>query len=105
MNKKAFSVVEYIVLCVIIIGAFLIMRDYIQRGFFGLWGQAGQSFGFGRQYDSQKSIDCAFDDQLNLWYDRNCVASQCLDGGDPACRKNIITGGSCHASSCSQLNK
>ena len=57
--------IEYAVLFVIIIGAFLIMRNYIQRGVFGMWGQSGQSFGFGRQYDSQKTIECSFDEQSN----------------------------------------
>jgi hypothetical protein len=103
MNKKAFSVVEYTILFVIIIGAFLIMRNYIQRGIFGQWGKAGQSFAYGRQYDPQKSIECGFDDQSNTWYDHNCVWSQCPNG-DPACMSSVIAGGSCAASSCSQLN-
>lgn len=96
--------VEYVVLFVIIVGAFLIMRNYIQRGVFGTWGQTGQSFAFGRQYDSQKTIECGFDDQSNLWYDRNCVQSQCANAADPNCPESIITGGSCKASSCAQMN-
>lgn len=106
-NKKAFSVVEYVALFVIIIGGFLIMRNYIQRGIFGVWGQTGQSFAFGRQYDSQKSIECSFDDQSNLWYDRNCfdsLKSQNCSSGDTVCAEQIITSNSCPDSSCVQLN-
>jgi len=69
LNNKAFSILEYTVLFVIIIGAFLIMRNYIQRGIYGNWGQSGQTFGFGRQYDPQKTIDCGFDDQANMGYE------------------------------------
>ena len=108
LNKKAFSVVEYTVLFVIIIGAFLVMRNYIQRGIFGLWGQSGQSFSFGRQYDPQKTIECAFDEQSNLWYDRNCflsLSNQQCSSGDTVCQEKIITGGSCSASSCNELNQ
>jgi hypothetical protein len=103
LNKKAFSIVEYTVLFIIIIVAFLIMRSYIQRGVYGQWGKAGQSFAFGRQYDPQKSIECGFDQQSGLWYDHNCVESQCLTG-DPVCMETVIAGGSCASSSCSQLN-
>lgn len=71
-NKKAFSVIEYAVLIVIIISAFLILRDYIQRGIYGMWHGAGKSIGFERQYDPQKTIECAFDEQSNRWYDRAC---------------------------------
>jgi hypothetical protein len=107
LNKKAFSVLEYVVLIVVIISAFLIMRNYIQNGIFGLWGQAGQSFAFGRQFDSQKTIECSFDQQSGLWYDYNCfqstVNASCVSG-DTVCQEAIITGGSCSPSYCAQLN-
>lgn len=105
LNNKAFSVVEYTVLFVIIIGAFVVMRTHIQQKFFGMWGQSGQSVSFGRQYDPQKSIDCSFDQQSGLWYDHNCFLSlsnqQCA-GGDATCEEGIITSGSCTTDSCNQ---
>ena len=100
LNKKAFSVVEYVVLFVIIIGAFLIMRNYMQRGIYGMWGRTGQSFAFGRQYDSQKTIECDFDEQTNVWYDHNCVQSQCK--GDSSCIERAVS--NCRTSSCSSAN-
>ena len=103
-NKKAFSVIEYAVLIVIILSAFVIMRNYIQRGFFGAWGQAGQGFAFGRQYDTAKTVECRFDDQLNVWYDHNCFVNQrqsCAIG-DNACEESIIGSHVCSSSSCSQ---
>jgi hypothetical protein len=103
LNKKAFSVVEYTVLFVIIIGAFLVMRNYIQRGIFGLWGQSGQSFAFGRQYDPQKTIECAFDEQSNLWYDRNCFLSFNNSQCNADCQEGIMNS-QCQTSSCGQMN-
>ena len=109
LNIKAFSIIEYAILIVIIVGAYLVMQSYIQRGIFGNWGQTGQSFGFGRQYDPQKTIECAYDEQSNLWYDRNCFLSlsnyDCTYGNVPACQEGIITGGQCSQSSCTQLNQ
>jgi hypothetical protein len=90
LNKKAVSVLEYTMLIVIVLGAFIIMKGYIQRGFFGNWGKTGQSYAYGRQYDPQKTIECSYDDVTNQWYDRNCFAS---------------TGSkNCPGSSCDQLN-
>jgi len=103
LNKKAFSVLEFTVLFVIVIGAFLIMRNYIQRGMYGQWGKSGQSFAFGRQFDSQRSIECSYDEVSGLWYDHNCVESQC-PGGSPTCMEGIIKGGTCSSSSCEKLN-
>jgi hypothetical protein len=98
LNKKGMSVVEYAVLFIIIIGAFLVMKNYIQRGMFGSWGQAGQTFAFGRQYDPQKTIECGFDEQSNLWYDQHCFNNSNCTVGNTSCEEG------CSASSCSQIN-
>ena len=97
------SILEYTVLFVIVIGAFLIMRTYIQRGLHGSWEATGQSFAYGRQYDSQRTVECSFDAQSNLWYDRNCYQSaivydQC--NGNQTCEENVITNGTCTSSYC-----
>jgi hypothetical protein len=108
LNKKAFSVIEYAVLIVIIIGALVVMKTYLQRGLFGTWGQSGQSFAFGRQYDSEKTIECSFDQQSNKWYDRNCyqsVVNQTCNMGDTVCAEGVITGGSCSQSSCNAVSQ
>lgn len=106
-NKKGLSIIEFMVLFVIIIAAFMIMRNYIQRGLFGKWKEAGQSFTYGRQYDPSKTVECSFDEQSNLWYDRNCFdylksTPSCVSNS--SCDEAIITNGSCSASSCSQIN-
>jgi len=98
LNNKAFSIVEYAVLFIIVIGAFVLMKSYIQRGLFGSWAQAGKGFSFGRQYDPQKTIECAFDDQTNQWYDRNCFKNSGCTLGDYACEST------CKANTCGTLN-
>jgi hypothetical protein len=109
LNKKAISVVEYTILFVIIMGAFLVMNHYIQRGVNGKWAQAGQGFAFGRQYDPQKTIECSFDPQSSQWYDRNCYEYYIVNKdchGDPDCEEGIMNS-TCAASSkssCDQLN-
>ncbi len=101
LNKKAFSVIEYMLLFVIVIGAFLAMRTYIQRGVFGMWQQSGQSLAYGRQYDSQKTIECDFDQQSGVWYDHNCAQSLC--SGNSACIESAVA--SCQTSTCSPSNQ
>ena len=103
-NKKGLAVAEYIILFVIILSAFLMMRHYLQNGIYSSWGKAGQTFGFGRQFDPQKTVECSFDEVSNLWYDRNCfdsLTNQQCSIGDRVCQEAIITNGSCSASSCS----
>jgi hypothetical protein len=98
--KKGFSVVEYVVLFVIIISAFLVMRTHMQRGIYSMWGQAGQSFAYGRQYDPQKTIECAFDEQSKLWYDHNCYQSLSPScNGDTTCQEKIMSG-QCRSTIC-----
>jgi hypothetical protein len=108
LNKKAFSIVEFTVLLIIVLGGFLVMKNYLQRGMFGMWGKAGQSFAYGRQYDPQKSVDCSFDQTYNKWYDRHCFESlmynkQCSPGDDVC--ETIIAGGSCSDSDCGNLSQ
>ena len=97
------------VLVVIIISAFLVLRNYIQRGIYGMWGQAGQSFAYGRQYDPQKTTECAFDDVSNQWYDRNCfeqgvgLANPPCDSGDYSCEGPVISGCVHTGSACDQV--
>jgi len=98
LNKRAFSIIEYMFLIVIIVGAFMLLRGNIQRGIYGMWQKLGASFAFGRQYDSQKSVECEFDEQSNRWYDRNCFEQYVANlnppcnSGDTSCEENVILG-------------
>ncbi len=105
LNNKGISIIEYAILFIIVMGAFLLMREYIQRGVHHQWNKTGQSFAFGRQYDAQKTIECGFDGTLNQWYDRNCYQyhlEKCA--GDATCEESILATKKCESSSCQQLN-
>lgn len=47
---KAMSTIEYSLLVAVIIAALLSMSVYIKRAVSARWGQAADTFGFGRQY-------------------------------------------------------
>jgi len=53
---KAMSVVEYSLLVAIIMAALLGMQIYLKRAVCARWGQAADTFGFGRQYQSPTSL-------------------------------------------------
>jgi len=49
-HLKAMSVVEYSLLIIVIVAALLGIQIYIKRAVCARWGQAADTFGFGRQY-------------------------------------------------------
>ena len=75
-KKSAVSTLEYTFLIVIIIMAILATQKYIVRGFAGRWKQLGDSFGMGKQYDPQKTLECTFSADYNQWYDKHCFEQQ-----------------------------
>ena len=51
MNRRRGSLsLEYAILIAIIVAALVGMSFYFQRALNGKWREAGDSFGFGRQY-------------------------------------------------------
>ena len=53
--KKAVSLIEYCVLLVVVAAALVGMQIYLKRAVCGNWKQAGDVFGFGRQFDPGKT--------------------------------------------------
>lgn len=47
---KGTSIIEYSLLIAIVVAALLGMQIYLKRGVSGKWKEAGDVFGFGRQY-------------------------------------------------------
>ena len=92
-NKKAASTLEYIVLVTIILMTILAFQKYIVRGFAGRWKSVGDSFGAGRQYDPQKTTECAWSEDEQLWYSTQCF-DQKIDTLFPAylslCENNCL---------------
>jgi hypothetical protein len=95
LNKKAFALIEYVMIFIIVMGAFLVMRSYIQRGIFGMSSRTGKTFAFGRQYDPQKTVDCGFDGITGSWYDNNCFKASKCTLGNATCEQGCLAGSSC----------
>ena len=74
-KTKGQSLIEYIVLIVLVLGAFLVFQKYITRGFAGRWKVVGESLGQGRIYDPKLTTECVFDPPSGPWYDKACVES------------------------------
>ena len=71
-QKKAASALEYTLLVTIILTAILVTQKYVVRGFAGRWKAVGDSFGMGKQYDPQKTLECTWSQEYDKWYDRAC---------------------------------
>ena len=50
------SAVEYAVLIAIVVAALVGMSVYAMRALSGKWRQAGDTFGYGRQYEPTKTV-------------------------------------------------
>ena len=72
--------IEFVTLIMFILAAFIVFQKYIVRGFTGRWKGVGDSFGQGKIYDPNRSIECAYDPiYTQLWYDRKCYEDNCLE--------------------------
>lgn len=106
-HNRGISVLEYTMLIIIILGVLFVMQFYIARAFHGRWKATGESFGFGRQYESGKTVDCVYS-QLNVdfgaWYNNDCyrqAVSGCAPGDIP-CEDNAKL--SCKTGQCCEAN-
>lgn len=88
-KKRAASIVEYMCLIIITIGAMVVIQPYVIRAFGGNWKKSGDSFGLGRRYNAN-TIECDYS-QLNadagIWYDATCYqqAVQDCSPGNAVC--------------------
>ncbi len=103
-KHKAQSTVEYMAVVVILLLAFLLLQKYIVRGFVGRWKSSGDTFGYGRVYDPNKTVECAYDYQFfNAWYNQVCYENKCdclsAASTDTTC-KDCISG--CRTSFCEE---
>ena len=102
-QRRAFAVLEYVMLVLILLMGLVGFRIYIERGFQGQFRKAGESFGFLRQYNPGASRDCAFEPSLGIWYETGCFNNEiirrrckeeaagpaydlCIDDSKKACR-------------------
>ena len=68
-NCRAVSVIEYTLLVTMLLLTFIVMQKYVVRAISGRWKQVGDSFGFGRQYDPKKTLECGYSANGDFWYE------------------------------------
>jgi len=79
-NRYGQSVIEFMVLIVLILGAFLVFQKYIVRSFAGRWKGVGDSLGSGHIYDAQRTLECAYDPKHTFeWYNLVCYEDNCIE--------------------------
>jgi hypothetical protein len=91
-RKKAFAVLEYVVLIIIVLALVFGFRSYIQRGLQGQYRKVSETFGFLRQYNPEATIECAYDDQLNVWYAQACYNNKVLPCKSSADYRSCVNG-------------
>ena len=74
---------EFMLLTVFIIAAFIAMAPFITRGVAGRWKAAGDAFGSGRLYDPERTLRCRFLPDSGtgggLWYNADCYEERGCD--------------------------
>jgi hypothetical protein len=71
-KSKAFATIEYIVLVVAVLGALVVMKQYLTNATAGKYVKAGEQFGFRRQFNPVTMQECVFEPGQNYWYARSC---------------------------------
>lgn len=92
-KKNATSVLEYTVLVTIIMAAFILMNRYIFRGLAGNWKEIGDSFGFGRQFDTKVTEECGYLPRAGKWYLSPCFEPCVNDAAAYRSRYNVCMAG------------
>ncbi len=79
-RKYGQAVMEYLVLVIFLVSAFLVFQKYIVRAMSGRWKMVGDTWGHGRVWDPNKTEECLFDFRFtNLWYSKTCYDTQDCD--------------------------
>lgn len=106
LDKKAVAMLEYMVIIIFILGAFLVFKDYIIKGLMGRWRAVADTFGHGQQFDPRPldtadltthgtvecffeynhcrasawdiaTLTCAVGGELRRWVDERCYRTHC----------------------------
>lgn|SRR3989338_3241938 len=86
-QKKASSIIEYMIVVLFFLAALFVFQNYIIRGFAGRWKAVGDIFGSGRQYDPKPynkggTLECFYySGTPGFW-----VATQCYE----KCLRNTV---------------
>ena len=95
--RRATSVIEYVIIIVILMYAFLAAQKYIVRAMAGRWKAAGDTFGMERQFNLSNTVECGYlaTDHIPrgyVWYEKKCYRA-CQDNVNyVACHANCFKG-------------
>ena len=80
-SEEAQSMIEYVTLIALVLGALVVMGNYIIHGLTGKWKATGSSFGFGLHFIPKNTIECRYDVYAGTgrWYDDNCFDNNNCD--------------------------
>ena len=85
-RNRGASIMEYMALLMLLMGALYIFQFYIVRGLSGRWKKAGDAFAYGRQYDPRPwgnmgsgkgTLACFWDVNTNDWISESCFDTNC----------------------------
>ena len=94
--KTAQSILEFMMLMVFIILAFIVLQPFITRGINGRWKTAGDAMGSGRLYDPQHTLECRFDSVVtHQWYNFDCFEEHNCDQNCSSMDATAITCARC----------
>lgn len=79
-NKRGAAIIEYAMLIIMVLLAIMVFRHYFVGSLGGKHKSVGDTFGFGRQYDKDLTVACAWDQDQQVWYDEVC-----FDNGRQRC--------------------
>lgn len=86
IRKKAQSNVEVMALITFLLVIFFVFSKYLLRGFTGRWQATGNTFGHGRQYDPNKTVECRYyegpqnnQNRPRIWFRAHYFEEHCTD--------------------------
>ena len=72
-GRRAFAMLEYVMLVIIVVFGLLSFSTYLRRGFQGQYRKVGTSIGFGRQFAAHGTLDCVND---GGWFSQACFDNE-----------------------------
>jgi hypothetical protein len=90
-HRHGFSIMEYFVLLMVIMGALFACKDMILRALAGKWKSGSDQWSFGRQFHPTDTVECAFDPvYTNTWYEYTCFENKNCPPGNEGCERLAI---------------
>jgi hypothetical protein len=87
--RRGMAVMEYAILIIIIVLAFLATGSYVNRIFSGYWRSMGDTFGFGKQYEEGVTTCIPLAGDCSEWGDQACCSGLSCNTTTHTCCINL----------------